>query len=198
MSKERSESEKPNWWQESEVSGHSRGTSGIESAGWRLGAPGLGPGESYRLMSGGTSLVPVARVSSTRGVTECRSDQNSSPKGISKGSRTVRRKTSAEDEPHETAQTTVPGRCQAMSLTPAERTMRARLAAHTLHAKVDSSEHTKPARKAFLERFEDEVDPDRTLPRKERLRRAEQAKKAYFTRLALKSAQVRRRDRGLI
>ena len=84
-----------------------------------------------------------------------------------------------------------------MSLTPAERTMRARLAAHTLHAKVDSSEHTKPERKAFLERFENEVDPDRTLSREERLRRAEQAKKAYFNRLALKSAQARRRDRGL-
>lgn len=85
-----------------------------------------------------------------------------------------------------------------MSLTPAERSMRARLAAHTLHAKVDSSEHTKPARQAFLERFENEVDPDRTLPKTERLRRAEQAKKAYFTRLALKSARARRRDRGLV
>ena len=84
-----------------------------------------------------------------------------------------------------------------MSLTPAERVLRARLAAHTLHARVDSREHTKPARKAFLDRFENEVDPDRTLPRKERLRRAEQAKKAYFTRLALKSVQARRRDRGL-
>ena len=84
-----------------------------------------------------------------------------------------------------------------MSLTPAERTLRARLAAHTLHARVDSREHTEPARKAFLGRFENEVDPDRTLSRKERLRRAEQAKKAYFTRLALKSVQARRRDRGL-
>ena len=83
------------------------------------------------------------------------------------------------------------------ALTSAERTMRARLAAHRVHAKVNSSEHTKPARKAFFERFENEVDPDRTLPKEERLRRAERAKKAYFTRLALKSAQARRRDRGL-
>ena len=46
------------------------------------------------------------------------------------------------------------------------------------------------------ERQEDErehdVDPDGVLPVEERLRRAEMARKAYFTRLALKSAQVRR------
>ena len=39
----------------------------------------------------------------------------------------------------------------------------------------------------------DEVDPDRTLRSAERARRAEHAKKAYFTRLALKSAQARRK-----
>jgi hypothetical protein len=39
----------------------------------------------------------------------------------------------------------------------------------------------------------DEVDPDRELPEAERFRRAEHAKKAYFTRLALKSAQARRK-----
>lgn len=84
-----------------------------------------------------------------------------------------------------------------MGLTPAERTMRARLAAHTLHAMVDSREHTEPARQAFMERFEDQVDPDRVLSLAERRRRAEQAKKAYFTRLALKSVQARRKARGL-
>lgn len=115
----------------------------------------------------------------------------------SKGSTTLGGKSRSEAGRHETPQTTVARSEIEMSLTPAERIMRARLAAHTLHAKVDSSEHTKPARKAFLERFENEVDPDRTLPREERLRRAEQAKKAYFTRLALKSVQARRRDRGL-
>ncbi len=84
-----------------------------------------------------------------------------------------------------------------MGLTPAERTLRARLAAHTLHATVDSRAHTEPARKAFMDRFEDQVDPDRVLPSAERRRRAEQAKKAYFIRLALKSVQARRRARGL-
>jgi hypothetical protein len=44
-----------------------------------------------------------------------------------------------------------------------------------------------------MDRFEDQVDPHRVLPNAERQRRAEQAKKAYFTRLALKSVQARRR-----
>lgn len=79
-----------------------------------------------------------------------------------------------------------------MVLTPSERTLRARLAAHTLHGKVDSRAHTEPARKAFLDRFEREADPEGVLPELERKRRAAQLKKAYFTRLALKSAQARR------
>lgn len=83
-----------------------------------------------------------------------------------------------------------------MPLSPSERTLRARLAAHTLHAKVDPTEHTEPARRAFLERFEDEVDPDRVLSPTERQRRADHARKAYFTRLALKSAQARRKAKG--
>jgi hypothetical protein len=49
------------------------------------------------------------------------------------------------------------------------------------------------ARQAFLDRFEREVDPDGTLPPAERARRAEHARKAYFAKLALKSAQARRR-----
>lgn len=52
---------------------------------------------------------------------------------------------------------------------------------------------TAPGRKAFDQRFYDQVDPDRTLPEAERERRAASARKAYFVRLALKSAQARRR-----
>lgn len=78
-------------------------------------------------------------------------------------------------------------------LTPSERRMRARLAAHVLHATVeDPRAHTKPARDAFLSRFEREVDPEGKLDAAERARRAGHAKRAYFTRLALKSARVRR------
>jgi hypothetical protein len=80
-----------------------------------------------------------------------------------------------------------------LALTPAERALRARLAAHSLHARVtDPTAHTAPARQAFLDRFEHEVDPDGELPEDERKRRATHARKAYFTRLALASARARR------
>ena len=81
-----------------------------------------------------------------------------------------------------------------MPLTPAERTLRARLAAHTLHA--NGGTNTEPARAAFQRRFENQVDPDRKLDPAERARRAEHARKAYFTRLALKSARARRLAKG--
>ncbi len=38
--------------------------------------------------------------------------------------------------------------------------MRARIAAHSLHAQHDSRELTAPARKAFMDSFERKVDPD--------------------------------------
>jgi hypothetical protein len=79
------------------------------------------------------------------------------------------------------------------TLTPQERSLRARIAAHSLHSKVDSTAHTAPARRAFLDRFETEVDPDGVLSEIERKRRAAHARKAYFTRLALASARARRK-----
>jgi len=82
-------------------------------------------------------------------------------------------------------------------LTPAERTLRARLAAHTMHAQHDARETTAAARAAFLDRFEAEVDPDGVLTPEERRRRAEHARSAYFTRLAFERAKARRAERGL-
>jgi hypothetical protein len=73
--------------------------------------------------------------------------------------------------------------------------LRGRLGAYTLHATHDPRETTAAARATFLERFIDEVDPNRELPEAERNRRAEAARKAYFTRLALKSAKARRKRR---
>lgn len=78
----------------------------------------------------------------------------------------------------------VTGEGRGGELTPAQRVLRARIAAYTLHATHDSRELTRPARDAFMARFEREVDPDAVLPRGERSRRAEAAKRAYFTRLA--------------
>ena len=76
-------------------------------------------------------------------------------------------------------------------LTPQERTLRAKIGAFSLHA--EGKTNTLPARTAFLSRFETQVDPQNTLPIAERQRRAECARHAYFLKLALKSAQARRR-----
>lgn len=72
--------------------------------------------------------------------------------------------------------------------------MRAKLAAHTLWATTaDRSARTAPAPRAYMKRFERDVDPDGTLDPAERARRAEHAMRAHLTRAALKSAQARRR-----
>lgn len=66
-----------------------------------------------------------------------------------------------------------------------------RIGGLTTSATHDSRETTAPGRAAFMARFEKQVDPNGVLPEGERRRRAEAAKKAYFTRLAL----MRRRSR---
>ena len=75
-------------------------------------------------------------------------------------------------------------------MTPAERTLRARIGAYSLHAQGGTN--TGPARAKFLQKFLLEVDPNGMLPEGERQKRAEAAKRGYFARLALKSAQKRR------
>jgi hypothetical protein len=69
----------------------------------------------------------------------------------------------------------------------------ARLGAYSQHAQHDVRKTTAAGRKAFLARFETQVDPEGTLPPEERARRALAARKAYFTQLALLSAQKRRK-----
>lgn len=70
--------------------------------------------------------------------------------------------------------------------------LRGRAGAHAMHARNDSTKVSQAARDAFMARFEREVDPDGKLPIAERRRRAEHARKSYFTKLALKSALARR------
>jgi len=82
-----------------------------------------------------------------------------------------------------------------ITMTPGERTLRARMAAYRLHATHDPKETTAAARAAFLARFEREVDPDGRLSPSERRRRAEAARKAYFTKLAIQSVRGRQRAR---
>ena len=78
------------------------------------------------------------------------------------------------------------------NLTPEQRVLRARMAAHARWAKErDPSAATQPGREAFLKRFIDEVDPERELPEPERIRRAEHARAAYMTRLAFESSRKR-------
>ena len=82
------------------------------------------------------------------------------------------------------------------SLTPEQRSHRARIAAHVLHGSRDPVKHTEPARKAFLERFDREVrqqakDRGEILTEAEIARRAGHLKKAHMHRLALASSRAR-------
>jgi hypothetical protein len=75
-------------------------------------------------------------------------------------------------------------------------TLRARVAAHSMHAAHDSKVVSQPARDASPgsdSYWERQVDPDNVLDPSERARRAGHAKKAYFTKLALASAKARRK-----
>lgn len=76
-------------------------------------------------------------------------------------------------------------------LTPNERKLRARLAAHALHA--SGGTNTVPARQAFLARFEREVDPDGQLAPAERAARADHARRAHMAKLSLRASQARRK-----
>lgn len=72
------------------------------------------------------------------------------------------------------------------ALTPAERSLRGKIAVETSWANTkDRSARTANARRALEEKFLREADGDHT--------RAAHLRKAHFARLALKSAQARRR-----
>lgn len=76
-----------------------------------------------------------------------------------------------------------------MAITPAEKSLRGQLAAHTSWANTrDRTARTAKARNAFENRFLDEAGGDP--------QRAESLRKAFFARLALKSAQSRARRRS--
>ncbi|MDO5492452.1 MAG: hypothetical protein Q4F53_02425 [Nesterenkonia sp.] len=75
-------------------------------------------------------------------------------------------------------------------LTDAERKLRASIAAHESWAATsDRAARTAPARRALEEKFLTEADGDPV--------RAEHLRRAYFQRLALKSAKARRRAQEL-
>lgn len=78
--------------------------------------------------------------------------------------------------------------------TSAERRLRSQIGAHESWARTENrSAHTLPARIAAHHRFEKLVDPEGQLPPAQRAAMAENARKAHYRRMALKSALVRRR-----
>jgi hypothetical protein len=71
------------------------------------------------------------------------------------------------------------------------------IGAHTQWSReTDRTARTAGARAAFLDRFEREVDPEGALPAEQRAKMAANARKAYFLRLALKSAKARAAKKG--
>ena len=73
-----------------------------------------------------------------------------------------------------------------MPLTPSERSLRSQIAVHESWANTtDRPARTAKARKAFDDKFLTEANGDPVA--------AEHLRKAYYLRLALKSAQARRR-----
>ena len=81
-----------------------------------------------------------------------------------------------------------------------ERSIRGRIGAYSLHALNDTHEVSLPGRVAAASLLEArllaELDPENRLSTAERERRLEHAKKAHFQKLALRSAQKRRRGNG--
>ena len=74
---------------------------------------------------------------------------------------------------------------------PDEMARRGRIGAHVLHSRHDSSEIAARAREGLAKKYLNQVDPDRTLPEAERLRRAEHARRAHLARAARLSVLAR-------
>lgn len=81
-----------------------------------------------------------------------------------------------------------------MSLTPEQRSKRARMAAYAMHMKHPGKERAAKIQATLRKRFEHEVDPGRLLDEAERDRRVEIARKAHYSRLAYLSARARRQS----
>jgi hypothetical protein len=81
-----------------------------------------------------------------------------------------------------------------LRLTPAQRSLRASIAAHTRWSKEDPAANAARGQAGLLARFEREIRAaDPTLPDAEVARRAESARQAHMARLALASSKARAR-----
>lgn len=75
------------------------------------------------------------------------------------------------------------------NLTPGQRVLRARMAAHALHSQGKTN--MQPALRALEAKYAAQVDPDGILPEAERQRRAAHARSAHMAKLAYLSAKAR-------
>jgi hypothetical protein len=83
------------------------------------------------------------------------------------------------------------------NLTPSQRQTRSRHGSHKSWANtVDRTARTAPGRAGLLRKFEDQVDPDRTLTPQERAKRVESARKAFYVRLSYLAVKARRARAG--
>lgn len=74
------------------------------------------------------------------------------------------------------------------------KSLNGRIAAHESWARTpDRTARTAPARRALEDKFLREADPEGVLSPVERAKRAENLRKAFYCRLAKKSAEARRR-----
>lgn len=72
------------------------------------------------------------------------------------------------------------------------------IGAHVSWSRTDDrAARTAPARKASMERFEREVDPEGLLEPQERAVRAEHARKAFYLKMSQASAAKRRKNSAL-
>ena len=85
-------------------------------------------------------------------------------------------------------------------LTPQERSIRARIGAHSLHSQHDTRVISAPGRKAAGDKLNArlllEIDPEDLLSEDERALRLEHARRAHFSKLALKGSISRRQRQG--
>ena len=81
-----------------------------------------------------------------------------------------------------------------MPLSPAQRMLRAQVAAYERWARTSQADRAADARRGqagLRARFERLADPDGTLPPAERAHRAERLRRAHMARLALASSRAR-------
>lgn len=84
------------------------------------------------------------------------------------------------------------------NLTPGQRQTRSRRASDTSSwaNTEDRTQRTAPGRAGMLRKFEDQVDPERTLTPEERAKRGEAAREAFYTRFSMRPVKAQRERAG--